>query len=32
MFLAAFDAFRAQWSEDVHREWMAALTRDRAGP
>ena len=29
MFLAAFDAFRAQWSEDVHREWMAALARDR---
>jgi predicted nucleic acid-binding protein len=29
MFLAAFDAFRAQWSEDVHREWMAALARNR---
>ena len=29
MFLAAFDAFRAQWSDDVHREWMAALARDR---
>jgi predicted nucleic acid-binding protein len=29
MFLAAFDAFRARWSEDVHREWTAALTRDR---
>jgi hypothetical protein len=29
MFLAAFDAFRARWSEDVHREWTAALARDR---
>ena len=29
MFLAAFDAFRAQWSEDIHREWTAALARDR---
>ena len=29
MFLAAFDAFRAQWSEDIHREWTAALVRDR---
>ncbi len=29
MFLAAFDAFRPQWSEDVHREWTAALARDR---
>ena len=28
MFLAAFDAFRAQWSEDIHREWTAALARD----
>ena len=29
MFLAAFDAFRAQWSKDAHREWMAALARNR---
>jgi predicted nucleic acid-binding protein len=29
MFLAAFDAFRPQWSEDIHREWTAALARDR---
>jgi predicted nucleic acid-binding protein len=29
MFLAAFDTFRAQWSEDIHREWTAALARDR---
>ena len=29
MFLAAFDVFRAQWSEDIHREWTAALARDR---
>ena len=27
MFLATFDAFRAQWSEDIHREWTAALAR-----
>jgi predicted nucleic acid-binding protein len=29
MFLAAFGSFRAQWSEDIHREWTAALARDR---
>lgn len=29
MFLAAFDAFQARWSEDVHREWTTALGRDR---
>ena len=29
MFLAAFDAFRAQWSGDIHREWTAALARNR---
>jgi PIN domain len=29
MFLAALDAFRARWSEDIHREWTAALARDR---
>lgn len=29
MFLAAFDAFRAHWSEDIQREWTAALARDR---
>jgi predicted nucleic acid-binding protein len=29
MYLAAADAFRALWSDNVHREWMAALARDR---
>jgi predicted nucleic acid-binding protein len=29
MFLAAFDTFRAKWSEEIHREWAAALARDR---
>ena len=29
MFLAAFDVFRVQWSEDVHRAWTTALGRDR---
>ena len=29
MFLAAFGAFQPLWSEDVHREWTAALARDR---
>jgi hypothetical protein len=29
MYLAAGDVFRALWSDAVHREWMAALARDR---
>jgi hypothetical protein len=29
MRLASRNIFRARWSERVHREWMAALIRDR---
>lgn len=29
MRLALTDLFRARWSEDIHREWMEAVLRDK---